>query len=164
MFSGNKIILDDISTLPEMSVVLIPSRTSISVKQNVKETSGELLQFTKDPLVALVLEEQIALTSDISEEEKEEVKKAFSLAKLEAAMNKNMNIKNAQMQIQQIEQKIQAILQAKAGMGQAPQQPGEGEEQPEQQMSIGGPPNPEERAVEGTPQEQPKEESLISNG
>jgi hypothetical protein len=164
MFSGNKIILDDISTLPEMSVVLIPSRTSISVKQNVKETSGELLQFTKDPLVALVLEEHIALTSEISEEEKEEVKKAFSLAKFEAAMNKNMNIKNAQMQIQQIEQKIQGILQAKAGMGQAPQQPGEGEEQPEQQMSIGAPPNPEEKAVEGTPQEQPKEESLISNG
>lgn len=150
MFTGNKIILDDISTLPEMSIVLTPSKHSLSVRQNVKETSGELLQYTKDPLIALVLEEHIALTSELAEEEKEEVKHAFSLAKLEAAMAKNMNIKDAQMKVQMIESKIQGILAQKAGMGMAPEQ-GAGEEAPEQQMSIGGP--PEEKMMEGTPQE-----------
>lgn len=163
MFTGDKIILDDISTLPEMSVVLIPSKSSVSVRQNIKETSGELLQFTKDPLVALVLEEHIALTSEISEEQKEEVEKAFSLAKMEAAMNKTMNIKNAQMTIQQIEQKLQAILDAQSGMGGMPQLGMEEQGgQPKQQMSIGGP--PEEKMMEGTPQEQPSEsESLLQN-
>jgi len=165
LLSGRKVVLDDISALPEISVILVPAKTSVSIRDDIKQTSGELMQRTQDPLVQLVLQKQIALSSELASDDgtKKEVEYAFDLSIQEQALTKMANILNAKANIAKLQAQLQAQAQQAAmagGGGALP--PGEGqaedeEKPPTQQMTI-QPPEAEgleleAEAEEGTPQE-----------
>lgn len=148
--TGDKLIIDDISALPEMNVILIPSKTSVSVRDDIKQTSAELLQTEQDPLISLVLKENIAMSSELTADEavKESLEKAFHLAKAEAAMMKMVNMKEMNIKL------IRADLQLNALKEQSGVTAPEAAEDPiQQQMSLKAPQQVEEDAVEGTPVE-----------
>lgn len=150
--TGRRVILDDISALSEMNVVLIPSRTSVSVRDDIKQTAAELLPMSEDPLVKLCLEENIAMASELAGDDgaKEQIEKAFHLAKTEAAISKVANIKSLMIQISQSDKQLQALKVA-TGM-----EPDEQSQEPlEQQMSYKEGPQQQidYKAAEGTPME-----------
>jgi hypothetical protein len=149
--SGRKIVMDDISSLPEMNVILIPSKQSVSIRDDIKQVSGELLGMTQDPLIQLVLMKQVAMASELvsDEEAKEGIVNAFELAIQEAATVKLVNIKDGKIKLIKLDGALAAQPQ---GQGEAGP---EEEEPPQQQVSF----QPEEQqaeeiAVEGTQQEQ----------
>ena len=148
-FTGKKIVIDDIKTLPEMKVTLIASKAGVNLRQQIRETAGELMERTEDPLVHAVFMAHIALTSELGEEEKEEAKKAFDLIKMEAALMKAVNIQKMQMMLSQGQVQEEKM---RAKIGQSPGGGGPGEEEPPLQITEGG--NEEADMRAGTKQQE----------
>lgn len=149
-FTNQKVVIDDISTLPEMKVTMIPSRSGVNLRQQIRETAGELMERTEDPLIHAIFMAHIALTSELGEEEKEEAEKAFDLIKMEAALMKAVNIQQMQMTLtkgQMVEEKMAAKAGMPPGGGGGP-----GEEPPQPQITEGQP--TEEDMKRGTRQQE----------
>jgi hypothetical protein len=148
-FTGQKVIIDDISTLPQMKVIIYPSKAGTTMRNQIRETSSELMGYTEDPLIHAIFMSHIAQSSELGEEEKEEAKKAFDLIKMEAAMMKAVNIQDMGMRLQKGQEKEDAMNQKLGlppGAGQAQQQ-----DEPEQQVTYGQ--NEEKDMFAGTEQE-----------
>jgi len=148
-FTGEKSIIDDISTLAEMSVIAIPSRSGINLRQQIRETAEGLMDRTEDPLIHAIFMSHIALTSELGEEEKEEARYAFDLIKTESALMKAVNIQDMTLRLSQGKMQEEKMAAKTGGI---PPGMGGGEPPPPQQITEGVP--SEEDMKRGTPQEQ----------
>jgi hypothetical protein len=149
---GRRYVLDDISKLPEMKVILVPSSSGINIRTEARAQYSELLPLLNDPndrLLKLVFVGGIFDTlPDMSEETKEEIKMALNLLKSNSAMEQavmNMQLKGT----------LQQAGMAKQQQQQATPVPQQASQEPPQQISAGEP--SEEVALEGTPQQETPE-------
>ena len=147
---GSKVILDDISSLPEMRVVLVPSSSGLSVRTERRTQYTEILQTLNDPrdrLLKLVTLGGIYETLDLQDDKKEELDKAVEMLTINAALEQALT--NVTMKTQM----MQAQLQGAQMMNQLnpPQQEQQGEQQAPQQISQR--PMDKQEMEQGSPQE-----------
>jgi hypothetical protein len=131
------VIINNISLMPEMTVVLTPSTTGLNVRQELRTQYAELLQYLQDPkdrLTKLLFMKNIIGTQDMPEDEKEEMKKAFDLLLMSESMALTIQFKTLEAQYSKM-----------AG----PQQP---EVEQGQEVSQGN--FDQQKAIAATPQDQ----------
>lgn len=86
--NGNRVLIDDISTLPEMKVSFVPSSAGINLRTDIRQQYSETLATMTDPndrLLKIILTVAQLETQEIPDEQKEELRKAGSLLKMDAA-------------------------------------------------------------------------------
>jgi hypothetical protein len=145
---GTMYVMDDISKLPDMLVSIVPSKSGVNVRTELRTQYAESLQLLVDPadrLARLCVLSALYETYELPEETKQEISMAFQMLKTNAAMVEAMN--NMAMR-----QKMQTMS--------SPQQQIPQEEPPQQQISQGQPTR--EEAVEGTPQEEMQPEEVLA--
>jgi len=146
LVSGKPVVIDDISLLPEMDVIIAPSKSGINVRTELRAQYSELLDaFSNRPefgLLTATLGGLILDSQDMPDEAKEQVKNAISLVQRHQAGVLALSIASN-------EQKLMAMQQA--GNIQPQQQQDEEENQP---PVIGDGPNQDEGMMRaGTPME-----------
>jgi len=145
---GNTFVLDDISILPMMKVVLVPSTSGINLRTELRSNYAETLQVLTDPqdrLLRLIMTGAILETQEIPDEQKEEIRKAVGLLKMEAGYQTSINVL-------MLRNKLIGLGQAAQEEGQQSAMGGSGQEQIPQQFSAGSPSQAEIGA--GTPQQE----------
>lgn len=145
---GRKVILDDISMLPEMKVILIPASSGISLRTDLRLQYSETLNALTDPadrLLRIVLISAILETQEIPDEQKEEIRKASSLLKMQAAYTTAIDVLSLKEKVMKA-----AEIAKNLGVDNAFGEGGAGAMVP-QQRNIVMPSR--EQANEGTPQE-----------
>jgi len=130
-------MIDDISKLPEMQVLMIPSQQGTTIQESLQKQYGAQIQLVaKDPQFALVYAvtlEALYATFPTPDDKKAELEKAFAMTKKLIATNMAASYK-----------------QTMAMMNPQPQVPQQGPEAgPPKQISAQPP--TEEQAVAGTP-------------
>jgi len=143
---GRRILINDISKMPEMKVLLIPSTSGINVRSELKTVYAEILNLLGDPkdrLLKLSFVNGIFESQDMPEEKKKEIDKIIKMLMLEEAMGVTLRIQAGQLQMQQSGIAQPPVEQAAPGAGAVPN---EGFD--------------EEVAMQGTPQDT----QLISQG
>lgn len=135
---GRRVIINNINTMPEMKVILVPSTNGISIRTELRAQYTELIPLLTDPadrLLKLVFIEGIFSTQDMPDEKKEEISRAVGmLTTLEA-----MKLSGTMVQLK--EQLAKIGIQQEQG-GATP-----GQNATPDDFS-------EEQANQGTPQEQ----------
>jgi hypothetical protein len=135
--TGNRVVINDISVMPEMNLILTPSVTGATVRSELRNQYAETLNIVaKDPadrLLKLIFIKNIFLTQDMSEEDREEVKKACSILL-------TVEAKTLAMKLQQLNQATQQ---------QMPQQQGQEIQQSAQPGQFN-----QQKAIAATPQDQ----------
>lgn len=135
--SGRRVILNDISVMPEMTVISTPSPSGINLRTELRSQFTETLNILQDPndrLLKLICLKNVFNTQDMPQDDREEVKKACELLITVTAMG-------LAMQAQQLKAQM-------AQMGTPQQQP----DQQQQQITDGS--FDKSKAIQGTPQEQ----------
>lgn len=144
--TGKRWIEDDISLLPLMKVVLTPARTGIDLRSELRDSNMRALELLKEPndrLLRLVYQEALMESEPISDETREEARRAIHLLKVQAALAIGASIQ----QLQQVTMRGADQL-SKMGGGAAPG----AEQQPPQQLSFAEP--EPGLAREGTPEQE----------
>lgn len=101
---GRRVIINDITKMPEMKVILIPSTSGLNVRTELRSQYSEVLQLLTDPkdrLIKLIFVQGIFDTQDMPEDKKEEVNKGLQMLITEEAMNVTMRLTQLQAQMQQ---------------------------------------------------------------
>lgn len=130
---GRIVTLDDISVLPSCKVVLVPSRSGLNVRSELRADYVETLGMLNDPndrLLRLILTGAILETQELPDEQKEEIRKAVDLLKMQSAYSTALDVMG-------LKQRLDRAGQVAQGMG--VQQPGGGDEGAPQQVSEGPP-------------------------
>jgi hypothetical protein len=102
---GRRVIINDISKIPEMKVILIPSTSGINIRTELRGQYTEALQVLNDPkdrLAKLILLNAIFDTQDMPEDKKTEINKAIQMLITEEAMAITMRLTQGKMQMQQL--------------------------------------------------------------
>jgi hypothetical protein len=102
---GRRVIINDISKIPEMKVVLIPSTSGINIRTELRGQYTEALQVLNDPkdrIAKLILLDGIFDTQDMPEDKKTEIHKAIQMLITEEAMAISMRLVQGKMQMQQL--------------------------------------------------------------
>jgi hypothetical protein len=133
---GRKVVIKDISVLPEMNVILTASPMGSNLRTELRSQYAESLPLVekdpKDRLVKLILLKNVYSTQDMSEEDRMELMKAFDmLIQIEAMGNA--------LVFSQVSQQLNQVMN--------PQSP----QEPQQTATIGG--FDKQKAITGTPQE-----------
>jgi hypothetical protein len=137
-YNGNRVVINDISVLPEMTVVLTPSQTGINVRTELRAQYVDTLKVLKDPseeLLKLIMIKNVYMTQDMSDEDRGEVRRACELLITIAAMK-------AAGEYLQLKQQMAQLS--------APQQPPSGEGAP---ANVTQGKFDEKQAQAGTPQQ-----------
>jgi hypothetical protein len=104
---GNPAILNEISKIPEMGVSVVPSQGGFNIREELRSQWSETLALSaKDPesrLLTLCVQGYIYESMPMSDEQKEEIRKALQMMKMDAALRIAGNIKAAQSAIAQAE-------------------------------------------------------------
>lgn len=136
--SGNRVFINDIQSMPEMKVILVPSTNGVNIRAELRQQYTDTLQILNDPkdrLLKLIFIDGIFETQELSDEKKESIKKAIQMLMSNEAANLTLMQYGLMKQMQEM---------GLAGQGQqAPQQSVTGEN--------GMDPN---KAIEGTIQEE----------
>lgn len=151
MGSGRKIVLDDISKLPRMKVIIIPSRSGINMRSEIRSQMLEYMGLIADPndrILRLIFLEQAFATGEFTDEVKEETRRAIEMLKMEAALMTAGNIQDAKNRLMGASAQADKMMQ-QLNLGQ--QQPLQEEKAP-QQMSFEEP--KKQIMMEGTNQDQ----------
>ena len=145
--NGKRVVIDDISKLPEMLVTLVPAKTGDNMRTELRGQYAESLQLLGDPadrLARLAILSALYNTYELPEEQKEEIGLAFHILKTNEALNQT--IINASLK-----SKVAQMLQQ---MGGGAPQIGQPEQPQENQQQISYSEPSEEESVQGTPQEE----------
>lgn len=148
VLTGDLVVEDDVSTLPKMRVIITPSPSGISVRQDQRQQASEILALMNDPrdrLIRLIALGTILDTAEQSDASKEEYKKALALCKAQAALDIGSQIQNSKNAIKQGQLQDAGLEQQFAGPPQQPAVPGI----PQQ----AGPGVDMQAALQGTPQQ-----------
>lgn len=92
---GRPVTLDDISVLPMCKVVLVPSRSGLNVRSELRANYVETLGMLNDPndrLLRLILTGAILETQELPDERKQEIKMAVDLLKSQSAYSVAMDV------------------------------------------------------------------------
>lgn len=139
---GRRVLINNISTMPEMKVLLIQSTSGIAIRTEMRSQYSEVLQLLTDPadrLLKLIFVGKIFNTQDMPDEDKEEITRAVQMLTMMEAMKISAEMTTMQAQLQQM-----------------------GIQQPNEVPGTGATPDnfDQEQAMRGTPQEQ----QLIEQG
>jgi hypothetical protein len=148
-YTGEEVVENDIRLLPMMKIKAVPVRSSFNVRQQTREQLEpylEILVSPEDALMRTIVLESIVETTEITEERREEFKKAAFMAKLNAATTMAVNIQANMGKLGNQQGALQQMLGP--GMGMAPQV-----EEVANQM-----PGPEAIAQAGTPEQYEEQE------
>lgn len=111
LITGKRVILNDISLLPQMSVSLVPSQSGINIRHVLRSQYAEALDFlAKDPryaLLAITLTGLILETQEMPEEHKEEIRAATNLLKTQEALTAAKNVYGLKSEVQQLLQMVE---------------------------------------------------------
>lgn len=150
--TGKRIILNDISLLPQMSVSLVPSQNGMNIRHVLRSQYAEALEFlTKDPrygLLAVTLTGLILETQEMPDEHKEEIRAATKLLKMQEALAAAKNVYGLKVEVKQM---MDAIQQMAMGPGAGALSP---EDMAEQQANEVGLELDEEQLRSGTPMQE----------
>jgi hypothetical protein len=120
--AGNRVIINDISVMPEMNLILTPSTSGATVRSELRSQYAETLNIVaKDPadrLLKLVMIQGIYATQDMPEEKREEINKACSILLTIEAKTLAMKLK----QFEQVQPQQGQEVQQSAQPGQFDQQ------------------------------------------
>lgn len=144
---GKRYVMDDISKLPEMLVILVPSQGGENIRSELRKQYAESLQLLNAPedrLARLTVLSALYMTYELPEEVKEEIRMAFHISKTNAALQES--IINVQAKAQLMQMMMAAQQKGLTGPG------GEQQQEIPQQVSTGEQ-SPEEANI-GTPQEE----------
>lgn len=158
--SQKPIVLDDISKLPRMKVIIIPSRSGINMRTEIREQSLEYSGMLNDPqdrILKLIFIGEAFNTGEFNDEAKEEVRQAIDMLKMEAALMTAGNIQDAKNRLTGATAQAQAMMKQLGGG--PPQQ--EAEAPPPQQISYGE--QDQETMQEGTNQDSILNQEEASN-
>jgi len=103
--SNRRVFINDITIMPEMTVILVPASSGASLRSELRNQYGETLQYLNDPndrLLKLVFIKGIFETSDLSEEKREEIDAATNLLLGNMAMQLSIQYKQLDAQYQQM--------------------------------------------------------------
>ena len=151
MASGQKVTLDDISKLPRMKVIIIPSRSGINMRSEIRNQMMEYMGIMVDPadrLLKLIFMGEALATGEFTDETKEEMRRATEMLKMEAALMTAGNIQDAKNRLMGATAQAEKMMASIGGQ----QQPQQQELPPPQQMSFEEP--GDDAMIEGTNQEQ----------
>jgi hypothetical protein len=117
--NGNPVIINDISTMPEMLLILTPSTNGANLKSELQAKYNEALALVvKDPsdrLLKLIFMKNIFMSQDMSEEEKEELKKATDILLNLEAMQLAIKYRGMQQQLNPPQQQQEQLQSATPG-------------------------------------------------
>jgi hypothetical protein len=154
--TGRDVILNDISTLPEMKVLVYTSKSGLSARIDTRNEALDYVQaLQSDPNnrpITLEWLKKAMMTTEMQPEEKEQMEMMFDLMLKDATLGVALSISQKQAAIKQIAMQTQQMDQ-QASMGGMPP---EEQEQPVKQNVNREPPPPEEQeqlAMAGTMQE-----------
>jgi hypothetical protein len=102
---GRRVVINDITKMPEMKVLLIPATSGINMRTELRAQYTEVLQVLTDPkdrLVKLIFVKKIFGTQDMPEDDKEEVTKALDMLITEEAMGATLRLEQGKMQMSQV--------------------------------------------------------------
>ena len=150
MASGNPVVLDDISKLPRMKVIIIPSRSGVNMRSEIRSQMLEYMGLLTDPqdrILKIIFLTEAFNTGEFTDEVKAEVRKASDMLKMEAALTTAGTIKEMENRLMGATAQADKMMQQIGGGGQqqAPDAP------PPQQMSMEEP--DQNQMIEGTNQE-----------
>lgn len=155
--TGRDVILNDISTLPEMKVLVYTSKSGLSARIDTRNEALEYVQALQaDPNnrpITLEWLKKAMMTTEMQPEEKSQMEMMFDLMLNDATLGVALSISQKQAAIKQIAMQTQQMDQ-QAVMGGIPQTQ---QEQPVKQNVNIEPPPPEEQeqlAMAGTMQEE----------
>ena len=135
--TGEQFVVDDISMLPRMKVTLVPSKKGVNLRNQLKTELVDMLQLLVNPQDALmrsIVVGNLIMTADLSDDVRERMEKATSMAEMENAMAQGLRISQLKQQLQyKAKEQTQTPVQA-----------------PQRIASIEYG-NVEEKATEGTP-------------
>lgn len=103
--TGQPVILNDISLLPEMSITLTPSKNGLNIRHILRSQYAEALEALDDPrfgLLKVTLTGLILATQEMPEEDKEEVKAAVKLLKMQEALAVAKNVYGLKGEVAQL--------------------------------------------------------------
>ena len=148
ILTGETMVLDDISRLPRMKIIIVPSPQGINVRTEIQNDMLKYMEILKDPadrLLRIIFMREAIMTGEMKDETKEEIRIAADKLIEEAALIVAGNIQEAELRLMNAE-KMKAQVQKMSGRGQAQQ-----EAPPPQQMTRGAP--TQKQITEGTPKQ-----------
>lgn len=102
---GRRVMINDISKMPEMKVMLIPSTSGINIRTELRAQYTEVLPILKDPKDRLLVLEFIGgifETQDMPEEKKKNIEKIIKMLQMEEAIAITLRLAQGKMQMQQL--------------------------------------------------------------
>ncbi len=102
---GRRVIINDISTMPEMRIIVVPSTSGVAIRTELTQRYTETLPLLQDPndrLIKLIMIEGLYENQDMPEDKKEEIKKAISMLKMMEAMRLSSQMSQMQATMAQM--------------------------------------------------------------
>lgn len=150
--TGEKVIINDIATLPRMKVTLSPSQKGLNLRLSKREQMGQLMETVQpDPtlgLLKIIFTAEALKTMEFSDELKMEVDYAAVLLKKREALRVELESQQMETQLMQMNSQKQQVQQQLGVPQEAPQ-----EEAIPENVSERVP--DEEEIMDGTVLEQP---------
>jgi hypothetical protein len=99
---GRRVIINDITKMPEMKVILIPATSGINIRTELRAQYSEVLSLLADPkdrLLKLIFIGRVFATQDLPEDKKEEIENAIKMLTLEEAMAVSLRLEQGKQQM-----------------------------------------------------------------
>ena len=120
---GRRILINDISKMPDMKIMLIPSTSGINIRTELRAQYTEVLNLLNDPkdrLLKLEFIGGIFETQDMPEEKKKNIDKIIKMLQMDEAIALSLRLTQGKMQMMQVGMQMQGEELPAPGAGATP--------------------------------------------